>query len=208
MSTTAPFRVATVYVGDSLRIIALRELNDAMRWPELADLNQLQPPYIIESIDAQQRTPHTLLWGDTILIPLSTSATPPTTLKTLYGTDIALQNGQLSALSGDWALATGSTNLLAALHRRLQTPHANLPAHPKYGCNIARIIGFKIQPVALLLGAAYVKSALLDDARIRAVLQLTYQVLGDTVSYAAIVLPIGSSVSLTMNIVFPLQAHT
>ena len=35
-------RWAAVHPGDSLRLIALRELGDALRWIELANINQLR----------------------------------------------------------------------------------------------------------------------------------------------------------------------
>ena len=70
MSAATRTRTAPILVGDSLRRIALRELGDALRWIDLATVNQLRPPYIIDSVNPADRQRATLIYGDSIQIPI------------------------------------------------------------------------------------------------------------------------------------------
>lgn len=83
-------RWALVQPGDSLRLIALRELGDALRWIELANINQLRPPYIIESLDPNERQRATLLWGERIAVPLGKVTEAVQIAEDVLGTDAAL----------------------------------------------------------------------------------------------------------------------
>ena len=200
----ADTRWSVVQAGDTLRLIALRELGDAMRWPEIADLNELRPPYIVGSLDPAARQRATLIWGDRILLPKGTAATEIERYEDLYGTDIDLRNGRMTAgADGDWALVTGGDNLLAALGRRMRTRTGDLLAHPKYGCDAAAILGFKLRPVALLLGAGFVRRAALADPRVERVERVTTEAGGDAALFGVEIRPVGGETPATLNLVFP-----
>lgn len=61
----------TILPGDTLQVIAVRELGNAERAGELAVLNGLKPPYISPS--GLERAPNTLAPGDPLLIPALTT---------------------------------------------------------------------------------------------------------------------------------------
>lgn len=185
-------------------MISLRELGDAMRWIEIADLNELRPPYIVESVDAADRTRGTLVWGDRILLPTGTATADVTRYEDLYGTDIDLTMGRLTANSGgDFALLAGGDNLVAALDRRIRTRQGDLLAHPQYGCNVAAILGFKLRPVSLLLGAGFIRAAIRAEPRIENLDKITSDASGDAALYGVVVRPIGGETPVTLNLVFP-----
>jgi phage baseplate assembly protein W len=200
----ASTRWSVVQAGDTLRIIALRELGDALRWIEIANLNDLRPPYIIASLDPNERTRGTLVWGDRLLLPSGTATADVTRYEDLYGTDIDLTAGQLSTdASGDLALVAGGDNLVAALDRRIRTRTGDLPAHPRYGCDVAAILGFKLRPVSLLLGAGFIRAAVRDEPRIASVDNVTANASGDAALYGITARPIGGETPVTLNLVFP-----
>jgi hypothetical protein len=200
----ADTRWGIIQAGDTLRVIALRELGDALRWPEIAGLNELRPPYIVGSLDAADRQRGTLIWGDRLLLPTGTATTEITRYEDLYGTDIDLAGGRLTAgAGGDWALVAGGDNLVAALGRRLRTRTGDLLAHPQYGCDVAAILGFKLRPVSLLLGAGFVRRAAIADPRVERIESVTTAASGDAALFGVTVQPVGGETPATLNLVFP-----
>jgi hypothetical protein len=198
-------RWTTVLAGDTLRIIALRELNDALRWGEIARLNELRPPYISPTADPDERQRATLIWGERIAVPKGTEGGARPTTTDLYGLDVALERrGYLDVdASGDWATASGPDNLLAALARRIEIPTGDLIPHPSYGCDVRNILGFRLTEIAMLLGGGYVSEALKADPRISRIDKLVYDADGDVVRYAARVVPIDGEPPVELNFVFP-----
>jgi hypothetical protein len=63
--------------GDTLASIAARELGDARKWPELALVNNLSPPYI-----SNLKLPGTLQPGKRIIIPVAKPVQPAQVLST------------------------------------------------------------------------------------------------------------------------------
>lgn len=59
------WRSATVKYGDTLQRLALRELGSAERWPDIALLNGLIPPYCAELADNGVAA-----YGETLLLPI------------------------------------------------------------------------------------------------------------------------------------------
>lgn len=182
-----PVRYAEIQFGDTLQAIALRELGDAALWLDLVVLNNLRPPYIADKPDAG-----VLSFGEIISVPagvssIDASASPAD----LYGTDVVVAtDGSLPVSSGDFELVAGVPNLRAALARRIVVEKRELAFHPEFGCYVRRILGRVNGPAAGYLAAFYVKSALLEDSRVREVPRCVAEVLGDRISVDAAVLPI------------------
>ena len=206
MSTPTYTRWATVQPGDSLRRIALRELGDALRWIELANINQLRPPYIIDSLNAVDRQRATLLWGDRIAVPLGRAAETVQGAEVVLGIDAALPQGRLSATDGgDWSIIARDANLRQALAHRLKTPTGDLLAHPEYGCDTQLLLGLRNQRSlqALLIGT--VRRAIAQDPRVARTDQVRTAAQGDQVYLQAHVIPVDRNTPADLNLVFPLR---
>lgn len=181
-------RLVETRYGDTLRQIALRELGDAGRWIELAELNELRPPYITE--DALSR-PGVLAYGASIKIPapasiISASAEP----RTVYGVDLRLTGGGLGVRGGDLKLVEGVPNLVQALQHRIAVEKRELGFHPEFGCYVRTLIGASNGQVSARLAAFYVKSALIEDERVDEVPSCVAEVLGDQIRVTATVIPV------------------
>jgi len=159
-------KLIAVKIGDTLQTIASRELGDVQRWRELVQINDLRPPYIIQSIDDADRVENTLLWGDSIAVP-SVGDTGPLTGAGVYGIDPWIVGGQLLANeNGDLAMAGGTDNLGQALRNRIYTPFRSYLPHPDYGCEIHAMLGVRNRPTAAMLGAGFARLATMRDPRI------------------------------------------
>jgi phage baseplate assembly protein W len=162
------FRFVSTQRGDSLQLIAARELGDATLWQQLIDYNGLVPPYITD--DPTQASAGVVLTGATIKVPapqpVVTTTTDPAQV---FGTDIALKNGRFSFSSGDFATVSGRDNLKQAVENRLNTERGDLLMHQNYGSLHPRMIGAVNGPTAGQLVAQYAKAAVKADPRIQAV---------------------------------------
>lgn len=193
------FRFVQVRQGDTLQDIAARELGDATRWPDLVALNKLSPPYLTG--DPLRAVTGVKLYGATIIVP---SAKPMAVASVdpdlVFGVDVALTNGQLSAgANGDLATVGGRANLKQALLNRLATPLKELLFHLRYGNGAFRIKGRVNGPTAASLGGRYVRDALSADDRVAAVNAVDPTVAGDVLSVVATVTPIaGAPVALSL----------
>lgn len=206
VSTPTYTRWADVQPGDSLRRIALRELGDALRWIELANINQLRPPYIIDSLNAADRQRATLLWGDRIAIPIGSVAETVQIADDVLGIDAALPQGRVAATdSGDWSIISGNANLRQALAHRLKTPTGDLLAHPEYGCDTQLLLGLRNQrsQQALLIGT--VRRAIAQDPRVARTDQVRTAAQGDQLHVQAHVIPVNRNTPADLNLVFPLR---
>ena len=184
-------RLAETRHGDTLQRIALRELGDASRWVELAELNGLRPPYLTEPSLARVGV---LAYGASIKLPspssiVSASSDPGA----VYGADLLLDTGELQTANGDFALTSGVPNLVQALRHRVVVDKRELGFHPDYGCHIRSLIGASNGPVAGELAAFYVKSALLEDERVAEVPTCIAEVIGDQIRVTATAVPISGA---------------
>ncbi|HEX7906755.1 MAG TPA: DUF2634 domain-containing protein [Paraburkholderia sp.] len=183
--------------GDTLQSIAFRAMGDASKWTQLIYPNNLVYPYITD--DPTQAGPGVLLTGAQILIPAPSSAASTTDPDQVFGTDIALTNGMLSATStGDFAFVTGRANLRQALKNRVETQQGDLAYHPRYGSLIKILIGRMSVPAQQLLAASSAKGAVLADPRIASVDKAGATVNGDAVNVSIEAIPVaGQSVQVT-----------
>lgn len=161
----ARLKQVPIRIGDSLQGIAHRELGDAMLWRNLVEMNRLKPPYLINSIEESERQPGTLIWGDTIAVPLSAVNDSAVLGEDALGTDVGLYYGHLGFVNGDLATESGNTNFAQALRHRLATPSKSYIPHPAYGCEIHALLGLGNGPTLALIGAAMAKRAIMRDPR-------------------------------------------
>lgn len=188
--------------GDDLRSIAYRELGTPVRWTELVTLNDLRLPFVVESYNEADRLPHTLIWGDSILIPWETNAQRVPTPISNFGSDIALTKGELSATaSGDLALVIGKDNIVQALSNRIKTLRSELVYYPRYGCHVSLALGLKATPFIELMGSAWVHESLQEEPRIAAIQSVESTVMGDALKVTAKVTAVGDNSPIDFNLV-------
>ena len=182
----AGFRRADTRLGDTVQKIALRETGDAANWYDIVALNGLLPPYLTD--DFASASP-TVLWAgqQTIKIPApAPAASGVADADAVFGTDMALTGGRLTATdSGDFAVVAGVPNLAQALGNRLATHPGDLLYHPEYGCSIYKLLGQGGTATANLYAAAQLARALRSDARISSVEDAVANLAGDTITASA-----------------------
>lgn len=186
------FRFVQTNRGDTLQLIAARELKDASRWTELVSLNNLSYPYITD--DPSQAGAGVLLTGASITVPASVPAVSNTTdASEIFGSDLQLLNGRLQVADGDFAVVSGRPNLLQALKNRLETARNELIYHLLYGSLVPSLIGSVTGPTAALLAAEYAKQAVLSDPRISRVSQSSATAVGDTINTVVEAVPVSGN---------------
>ncbi|MBN3839267.1 hypothetical protein [Burkholderia sp. Ac-20349] len=180
-SIPSGFRQIRVLQTDTLQRIALRELGDASRWPDVAQFNNLHPPYI-SADPGYASDPQVVAPGATILVPSSTSQVSSTSGDDIFGTDLVLNDGELNVANGDLATVSGVANVDQALGIRVSVVKEELVNHPEYGCWIRRLIGTGAGPTTAQLAALYVTSSLNEDDRVQSASGVTVVVRGDRFS--------------------------
>lgn len=183
------YRFVETRRGDSLQLIAAREMGDATQWQKLIDYNGLVPPYITD--DPTQAGPGVILTGASILVPapapIATTTTDP---NAVFGTDIKLNNGQLATANGDFDVVSGRENLRQALGNRVETERGDLLMHQDYGSLHPRLIGAVNGPTSGLLAAQYVRAAVQADPRVKSVISATATITADVTEIEVEVQPI------------------
>lgn len=186
------YRLIEIQHGDTPQSLAARALGDASKWVAIADINGLTPPYFTG--DAALAGETVKLYGQSILVPsIGVDAPAIVDPDRVYGVDLDLSGGQLSAVDGDLALISGRPNLRQAINHRIVTDLQELLFHLSYGCGVRRVLGTANGPASGLLGAQYVKSALDLDPRIESILSCTAEVVGDQVIITARIQPISGA---------------
>ena len=194
------YRIAETHYGDDLQAVAAREMGDANRWVELIWLNKLVPPYITD--DTRRVTDGVLLAGSLMKVPAPLGLwTDAADTGQVYERDCAMVGRQLQDDgAGDIMVHAGLDNLRQQLEHRLITPTGQARRHPEYGCRVWRLLGSMNGPVAGLLGAQYVQSALEADYRVASVDFSRADVQFDAVKVTARAVAIeGSAVDLVVN---------
>lgn len=187
------FKSVEIRRGDTLQKLSLRELGDASRWVDIALLNSLVPPYLVD--DPVDSVPGVFYSGQLLLIPIQVES-PVADTYDAFLTDLALPKGNLVVDNGDWSLISGNDNLVQALRHRVDVRKRSLWFHPEYGCWVHDLLGKLNGPSAGGLAAFYVKSSVLDDVRVKSVENITAEVSGDIILVLCTVLPIfGESIA-------------
>lgn len=203
---TNPKRVK-IQVGDTLRSIASRYLNDQTRWSELVGINNLRPPYITETINSDERIENTLIWGEWIKVPKTDYLldNDKLTFDDLYGQDIYLNNMDLDVTdSGDLKVVSGVSNLSQAITNRIKCVRGDNFIHNTYGCDIYTVLGMKNTLVVELLAQGLVKIAISEEPRISSINSISSRINGDVLYINAKVTPVDQNTDVDLNLSFPL----
>ncbi len=182
----AGIRMAPTRRGDTIQIIAARELGDAALWYDLAELNDLIAPWVTD--DPTLAGPRVHLAGTPMLVPASGRDASGVAAEDadLLGTDIELRQGLIEAdENGDIAIVTGQANLRQAIRHRIETHRGELVFHQDYGCDIHQLLGAKGDDIANALGAMFVDRAVRADPRVRAMQGTTAVIAGDALEVTA-----------------------
>ena len=186
MSTTkriSAFRRADTRRGDRLQDIAAREMGDAAKWPDLAALNGLLPPWITD--DLGHASPTVLLAGQQQIKIPSASQAPSGVVDrdSVFGTDIAMPHGRLQVTaSGDLATVSGVENLTQALTNRLASHTRDLQFHPDYGCDVYKLVGQGGTATTDRLAVTLVSRAVRSDGRVQSIARATGTIQGDRIA--------------------------
>lgn len=129
--------------------------------------------------------------GDILVVPnvvaASAAVADPAKHDSIYGRDIAsTPAGQLILdEAGDLLIASGATNLVQQLERRVRTVQGTLYRHTDYGCRAEQFIGQAALPETLLLIEAWVGLALARDPRVESVAFVAATVVQDAIMVKA-----------------------
>jgi hypothetical protein len=197
MRTAANWRAVATHHNDTLQKLAFRELQSAGRWPEIAILNGLRPPYLSgDPLHPGIIAGQVLLYGEPIKIPAPiTNTLSGVTPIQAFGIDLGLTDGLLTAdTTGDLALASGIPNLKQALELRLRNEIGCLQFHPRYGNAAGRLKGRKQNGNIHLLMLRFCEETLLADPRVKGVSDGTATASGDAVLISITALADGGTV--------------
>lgn len=197
MRTVIGARYVETHYGDDLRAVALRELGDATRWVEIADLNGLRPPYILDPPAPEAEG--VILAGAALLVPAAKDLPLPLRHE-VYLRDCAVDGGLLQVDdSGGLAVVSGWANFKQQILHRVITPTGQLSHHPDYGCEMYRLIGVLNGPAKATLATEYLRAAVLSDFRVSSASDLRAVVEGDVLRPEGRVTSIAGGTSLDIS---------
>lgn len=198
----------TLGSADTLESIAATYMGDAAVWYDLVVANELVYPFL-----SPTGAPGTLAPGDTIAVPVSSSASYPAVggaeaaaapLTDLLGTNIRLEERPASrpgrpmvdlavkkGTNKDVDLIRGEDNLAQALQMRVWTERGSLPSAPSYGQR--RLVGFGLAAADITALRVSLRETILADSRVQQVKRYRLEVDGDLVDVSMDVVPIGTS---------------
>lgn len=189
--------------GDTIYSIAQKLLGDYNRGLELASINDLDYPFIVETSN-NVYPQNTKKPGDYLLVPLEEDGVNDflkvqENLDSIQlGTDIFLstESTNLSnyapgefktASNNDLSYVSGVQTLTQDLIHRLVTEKGTLPFHPEYGSDLLKIIGSKGTVESKQKAVVEVTSAIRSDIRVSDVSNVEVNVLSTGIQISAII---------------------
>lgn len=203
------YRKYKIQYSDTVQGIAQRFYGDVSSWVELVEYNDLEYPYIVDSVDDKlQNIEHLLTIGDELIIPIEEDLSTYDTNKInkhdsaimldwALGMDIDMLGGEQTfkqhgtsdeiteldadTSTHDLSVRAGVANIAQALTARLLTARGSLLLHPDYGSELHNLFG-KALPEQAILIETEITRCLMSDARVKTVSQDTYSIKGNTYS--------------------------
>lgn len=182
------YKTYTIKKDDTLQSIAFTQLGDTSYWMDLAELNNLEYPFIVGSNSDRISNPeHLLSYGDKIYLPVTNSLDNlslndinaydqdkiyDVSMGMDLGLDIDSTNGYDEAIAGlsaegqDLRTTSGATTLKQSVTLRLLTRRGTLLNHPNYGTNLMDYIGENITTETLQLIKTEIKRTVTTDERV------------------------------------------
>ncbi|MNW28262.1 hypothetical protein D3C74_50840 [compost metagenome] len=214
------FMTYKVAYGDSLQQIAQDHLGDASRWVEIALLNKLDYPFIVDELTTTLENVKTP--GETILVPGAeeeVTSVPKMELSDLYdrafGEDLSLfpedhiinfngdNEGELSSdVYGDVKTVRGIANLRQAIIMRLSTPLGTLIRHPEYGSTIVELAGRSKTFDNVHRVKIELERAVRCDSRVQDVIFEQFYDSGDRIVAKMAIIPVGYDTAFKMSLAF------
>jgi hypothetical protein len=194
--------------GDTLASIAARELGDSSLWPELAMINQLQPPYITNG----PKLPGTLQPNSRIIIPVDKPVRPAQVLTTgnpvigesqadaHLGVDfelVQISKGQwgwkVNVTHGatDGTKTAGIGNLAQGLGSRLRTERGTNIIHPNLG--LERLVGVNQLENPSAQIQLRLRQQILADPRIDRLVSASFSFAKDAITVDIKAQPVGAT---------------
>jgi len=162
LQSTKSVKEITLSAGTDLERLALNYLGDSARWPEIAELNNLESPFVTQDVNTTYE--HVAVPGDKLLIPVSSSfgdnTTPdvidiPSTIDLSYlekklGTDLRLSPDFDLCLgnSGDLEVISGAENMGQQIVLKISYEKGDLLNYPMVGSNL--VVGSKVKPLSIM----------------------------------------------------------
>ena len=181
--------------------------DDIEQWTSIAQSNNLQYPYIVDTVKEKLENPsHLVTYGDLLIIPIEStiddysvqkSNTQETDLvsKLALGQDISVidfpqyynkyggqdEVVQMDGQNGDLKLVTGIDNIKQVLIMRLLTPKGSLVLHPTYGSSLTQMFKASGNYTIQMINDEISKN-ILSDSRVSGCHLDSYTLEGDTYS--------------------------
>lgn len=200
---TAQVNLTQLRQDENLMDVAARTLGNYELWTQIAQINNLFPPYVSSTPGSGVAIP-----GQQIVLPspgssTSSIGTAPSYETNFLGTDLDFGpiNGSMPTWNGDFQIITGYKNLARALGRRLQTTLTALIYHRNYGSRIPPEVGAVQDTTTAGHIANYGKSAIRSDSRVASVLQaVATLVVPNEIDFRSTVQPAGAgTTSISVN---------
>lgn len=208
------YKTDVITKGDTLQSLAFKHFQDVDAWYDIADLNNLEYPYIVQTNHEKVQNPeHLASVGDRIKIPIenevealavenmtdfATSSIYDITLGMDLATKFSIEGRYDEAhveLKGNEANTdldnvTGMDNLKQSLYLRIMTRKGTLLLHPNYGSLVPYYLGKKVSEDSLSDIVIELERAITTDTRVHEVKNIDAKIDSNGIFVALSITPI------------------
>ena len=180
-------QLGTLRNGTTLMDLAARDLGNYEDWQQIAQANNLMPPYIGVGTGLAPE-------GSLLYLSGTGSSQQINYAINYLGVDLYFGplNGEMPPWLGDFDTISGYPNYNMALGRRLQTTQGSLMYHPTFGSRIPPEVGKIMSSNTSGNIAAFAQSAIMADPRSYQVINASVQLLANgAIQYQCTVIPNG-----------------